>query len=60
MWKSHLNARCGDWWLPDARTVDIQRLLDQVAKEDCLSKTTLKHIKHLLSGIYVSVRSGPH
>ena len=52
MWKSHLNARCGGWWLPDARTVDIQRLLDQIAKEDGLSKTTMKHIKHFLSGIY--------
>jgi integrase len=52
MWKGHLNARCGDWWLRDARTADIQRLLDQIAKEDGLSKTTLKHIKHLLSGIY--------
>ena len=50
--ESHLNARCGDWWLPDARTVDIQRILDQIAREDCLSKTSLKHIKHFLSGIY--------
>lgn len=52
MWKSHLNARCGDWWMPDAHTVDVQRLLDQIAKEDGLSKTSLKHIKHFLSGIY--------
>ena len=52
MWKGHLNARCGDWWLRDTRTVDIQRLLDEIAREDSLSKTTLKHIKHLLSGIY--------
>jgi integrase len=52
MWEGHLKARCGDWWLRDARTADIQHLLDQVAKEDGLSKTTLKHIKHLLSGIY--------
>jgi integrase len=52
MWEDHLKPRCGEWWLRDARTVDIQRLLDEVAKEDGLSKTTLKHIKHLLSGIY--------
>jgi integrase len=52
MWERHLKVRCGDWWLRDARTADIQRLLDQIAKEDGLSKTTLKHIKHLLSGIY--------
>jgi integrase len=52
MWTRHLKPRCGDWWLRDARTMNIQRLLDQVAKEDGLSKTTLKHIKHLLSGIY--------
>jgi integrase len=52
MWEDHLKGRCGDWWLRDARTADIQRLLDQVAKEDGLNKTTLKHVKHLLSGIY--------
>src|ERR1700747_548428 len=38
--------------LRDARTIDIQRLLDQIAREDGLNKTTLKHVKHLLSGIY--------
>jgi integrase len=52
MWRDHLQVRCGDWWLRDARTIDIQRLLDQIAREDGLNKTTLKHIKHLLSGIY--------
>ena len=54
MWNRHLKPRCGDWWLRDARTMNIQRLLDQIAKEDGLSKTTLKHIKHLLNGIYRS------
>jgi integrase len=52
MWEDHLRVRCGEWWLRDARTADIQRLLDEVAREDGLGKTTLKHIKHLLSGIY--------
>jgi len=52
MWRDHLQGRCGGWWLRDARTVDIQRLLDQIAREDGLNKTTLKHVKHLLSGIY--------
>ena len=52
MWEDHLSARCGDWWLRDARTVDIQRLLDQIARESSLNKTSLKHIKHLLSGVY--------
>lgn len=52
MWRDHLRVRCGDWWLRDARTVDIQRLLDQIARECGLNKTSLKHIKHLLSGIY--------
>jgi integrase len=32
--------------------MDIQRLLDQIAKEDGLSKPTPKHIKHLLCGVY--------
>jgi integrase len=36
----------------DVRTSHVQRWLEQIALEDGISKTTLKHIKHLLSGIF--------
>lgn len=52
MWQRHLQPRCGDWWLRDIRTPEVQLLLEQIAREDGVSKTTLKHIKHLLSGIF--------
>lgn len=32
------------------RTVDVQHVLDSVAHQDGLNKTSLKHVKHFLSG----------
>jgi integrase len=52
MWEDHLEARCATAWLREVRSCDIQRWLDEVAREDGLSKASLKHIKHLLSGIF--------
>jgi len=39
-------------WLREVRTCHVQEWLEVIAKEDGLSKTTLRHIKHLLSGIF--------
>ena len=52
MWKRHLEPRCGSVWLRDVRTPHVQRWLEQIAQEDGICKTTLKHLKHLLSGIF--------
>jgi integrase len=34
------------------KTCDVQEWLEATAKEDALSKTTLRHIKHFLSGVF--------
>jgi integrase len=55
IWNNHLKARCSEWWMREIRTCDVQRLLEAIAMngEDHphLSRTSLKHIKALLSGI---------
>lgn len=51
-WHYHLEARCKTAWLRDVRTCHVQRWMDTVAQEDNLSKASLKHIKHLLSGVF--------
>src|SRR5271155_4527355 len=52
MWKNYLEERCGAVWLREARTYDVQVWLETIAREDRLSKTTLRHIKHFLSGLF--------
>jgi integrase len=52
LWRAHLKSRCEGLWLQNLRTFHLQRLLDKVAKEDGLSKTTMKHVKHFLSGVF--------
>jgi integrase len=55
-WKLYLEPRCSGWWLRETRTCDVQQLMDSVAREHDLSVTTLKHIKHLLGGIFTAAR----
>jgi integrase len=43
--------QCSKWWLRDIRTCHIQHLLERIAQEHDLSRTTLRHLKALLSGI---------
>ena len=52
IWDAYLKQRCGPAWLRDVRTYHIQAWLNQIAKECGLSKTTLQHIKHFLSGLF--------
>src|SRR5271157_6512288 len=52
MWSDYLKSRCEAEWLREVRTCHVQQWLEVIAKEDGLSKTTLRHIKHLLSGIF--------
>lgn len=52
IWDLYLLPRCTDLWLRDVETFHIQTLLEQIAREHKISKTTLGHIKHLLSGIF--------
>jgi integrase len=53
MWNDYLKERCGSAWLREVKTCHVQTWLETIAREDDLSKTTLKHIKHFLSGVFV-------
>ena len=56
IWQNHLQGRCFDWWMRETRTCDVQRLLEEIASngddQPQLSRTSLKHIKAVLSGIF--------
>lgn len=52
MWNRYLKPRCGHVRMREFRTADGERLLAEIAHQCDLSRTTLKHIKHLLSGIF--------
>lgn len=52
IYEDHLKSRCQDDWLRDVRTHRVQQLLYQITDEDGLSKTTIKHVKHFLSGVF--------
>jgi hypothetical protein len=51
MWKRYLESR-GEVRLREFRTVDGERILESIAKDNELTSTTLAHIKALLSGIF--------
>jgi hypothetical protein len=51
MWKRYLESR-GEVMLREFRTVDGERILESIAKDNDLTSTTLAHIKALLSGIF--------
>ena len=52
MWERYLEPRCADLVMHSAETHAIQRVLDEVEREEKLSPQTMAHIKHLLSGIF--------
>jgi hypothetical protein len=57
-WKRYLKDRLAIP-LREFRTPDCERLLQLIALEHNLSSTTLKHVKHLLSGIFrYAIRTG--
>lgn len=58
MWSAHLKARMTPP-LREFRTVDCERVLQSIAHECDVSSTTLKHLKHLLSGVFrYAIRTG--
>jgi len=50
-WNEYLKPRCSSWWMREIRTCDVQRLLEEIAIQHDLSRTSLRHIKAQLSGI---------
>ena len=52
IWEDYLKPRCGDIRLREFRTCDGENLLADIARQRLLSRSTLKRIKSLLSGIF--------
>jgi len=51
-WDKHLQPRCSNVRLREFRTVTGERLLQEIARQNDLSKATLKQLKSLLSAIF--------
>ncbi|MGI9102522.1 MAG: tyrosine-type recombinase/integrase [Terriglobales bacterium] len=51
-WNNYLRPICSTLWLRDVRTCHIQEVLNTVARTKDLSKTTLRHLKAFLSGVF--------
>jgi integrase len=60
VWNDYLKARCASVWMREVKTYEVQAWLEGIARqprtkngrEYTLSKTTLKHIKHFISGVF--------
>ncbi|MGA7631867.1 MAG: tyrosine-type recombinase/integrase [Terriglobales bacterium] len=57
IWSNHLRDRVGKLRLWEFRTVDASRMLRAIAKEKDLTKTTLQHIKSVLSTIFTYAKN---
>jgi integrase len=51
-WNTHLRPRCAKMRLREFRTVTGEHLLQEIARQNDLSKATLKQLKSLLSAIF--------
>jgi len=51
-WKTHLRPRCAEVRLREFRKVTGEHLLQEIARQNSLSKATLKQLKSLLSAIF--------
>jgi hypothetical protein len=49
IWNNHISNRVGSIRMREFRTVDASRMLKAIADENDLTKTTLQHIKSVLS-----------
>jgi hypothetical protein len=52
MWNLYLEPQCGDKWIRGSRTPDVQRWLNEISRLHRISKTTLSHVRALLSGMF--------
>ena len=57
IWNNHICGRAGDIRLREFRTVHASKMLRAIAEENDLSKTTLQHIKSVLSGIFTHAKN---
>ena len=52
VWSDYLKERCKGEWLREVKTHHVQSWLDEIGREHEISKTTLKHVKNFLSGVF--------
>jgi len=52
MWLIYLKTRCEAVWMREVKTNQVQSWLDEIGRQHAISKTTLKHVKNFLSGIF--------
>src|SRR5208337_2662206 len=57
IWINHIRKHVGDIHLREFRTVDASRMLRAIARESDLTKTTLQHIKSVLSTIFTYAKN---
>ena len=57
IWNNHIRDRVGAIQVRNFRTVNAGRMLRAIADENDLSKTTLQHIKGVLSGIFTHAKN---
>jgi integrase len=51
-WTNHIKPRVGQHTLRSFRTVDAQRILDAIAAKGTLGRSSMRHCKSALSGIF--------
>ncbi len=52
MWSQYLRDLCAEAWLREVKTHNVQSWLEEIARDHKISRTTLKHIKNFLSGVF--------
>jgi integrase len=57
IWNNHIRDRVGHIRMREFRTVDASKMLKAIAEENDLSKTTLQHIKSMLSGVFTHAKN---
>src|SRR5215469_9008971 len=57
IWENHLCERVGHIRMRELRTVDASRMLKAIAQEHHLCKTTLQHIKSVLSSVFTHAKN---
>lgn len=57
IWNNHISGRVGHIRVREFRTVDASRMLKAIASENDLTRTTLQHIKGVLSGIFTHAKN---
>jgi len=57
LWETYVAARLGKTVLRDFRTVDAANVLADIHRQHKLGRTTLKHVKSLLSGVFTYAKN---